>query len=254
MSTKKGTALVTGAGKRIGRVLAIELGARGYHVGVHYRSSAASADEVVKIISDKGGTAHAVQADLSDEAQTASLVSETRDALGPLSLLVNNASLFENDDITTMTRDSWDDHLDTNLRAPVKLIQDFAAQTDETLNNLAVNIIDQRVLKLTPQFFSYTLSKSALWSATKTLAQALGPRHIRVNGIGPGPILRNDRQSENDWQDQNKATILGHGATPDEIWQALAYLIEARSVTGQMIAVDGGQHLTWQTPDVMVKE
>ena len=151
-----------------------------------------------------------------------------------------------------MTRESWDIHIETNLRAPLKLIQDFAAQAPRGAS--AINIIDQRVKKLTPQFLSYTTSKAALMTLTVTLAQALGPSGIRVNAIGPGPTLRNPRQSEDDWRRQNEATVLGHGAEPDDICDAVLYLAAAKAVTGQMIAVDGGQHLVWQTPDVMVNE
>jgi NAD(P)-dependent dehydrogenase (short-subunit alcohol dehydrogenase family) len=171
-----------------------------------------------------------------------------------VTLLVNSASVFENDDLADMTRASWDAHIETNLRAPLKLAQDFAAQAPPGVDASIVNITDQRVLKPTPQFLSYTTSKTALQALTTTLAQALAPRGIRVNAIGPGPTLRNARQSEDDWRRQNEATILGHGATPDDIVGALLYLVDARAVTGQLIAVDGGQHLAWRTPDVMVNE
>ncbi|MEZ5892161.1 MAG: SDR family oxidoreductase [Parvularculaceae bacterium] len=247
-------ALVTGAGKRLGRAMALALGKAGYDVAVHYNSSSADAEAVAAEIRAMGRKAAAVQADLSSEAETAALTTKSNAALGPLSLLVNSASVFEHDDIATMTRESWDRHIETNLRAPLKLAQDFAAQAENGANNLIVNIIDQRVLKLTPQFLTYTLSKSALATLTVTLAQALGPKGIRVNAIAPGPTLRNARQSEADWARQNAATILGHGADPDDISGALLYLSSARSVTGQMIAVDGGQHLAWRTADVLVQE
>ena len=253
-SKRTGTALVTGAGKRIGRALALKLAENNFDVAVHYRSSSADADEVVDKIKKSGGNAVAVKADLTSEKETASLINAANEALGPLSLLVNSASLFENDDIDTMTRESWDKHMEANMRAPLKLTQDFVAQAAANANNLVVNIVDQRVLKLTPQFLSYTASKIGLYYLTKTLAQSLGPKGIRVNAIGPGPVLKNPRQSDEDWKKQNEATILGHGATPDEVAEALLYLISAKSVTGQMIAVDGGQHLVWQTPDVLVKE
>ena len=249
-----GVALVTGAGKRIGKAIAFALADAGYDLIVHHNSSAREAENVASAIQDKGRRAVALQTNLSSEKETASLIAAATDALGPLSLLVNSASVFERDDAETMTRKSWDLHLDTNLRAPLKLIQDFAAQKKSSGNRSVVNIIDQRVLKLTPQFFSYTLSKSALYTATYTLAQTLGPKGIRVNAIGPGPVIKNARQSDEDWEMQNGATILGSGATPDDISQAVLYLAQATSVTGQMIAVDGGQHLVWQTPDVMVNE
>ncbi len=254
ISPRHGTALVTGAGKRIGRAIALALGGAGFDVAVHYRSSSADADEVVSRIKDMGRKAAAVKADLSSEHETASLITVANDALGRLNLLVNSASVFENDDIASVTRASWDKHIDTNLRAPLKLAQDFAAQAESSAENLIVNIVDQRVLKLTPQFLSYTVSKVGLHSLTATLAQALGPQGIRVNAIGPGPVLKNQRQSDDDWKRQNEATVLGHGATPGDICGALLYLISAPAVTGQMIAVDGGQHLIWQTSDVLVRE
>lgn len=247
-------AMVTGAGKRIGRAIALVLGEAGFDVAVHYRSSSKEADEVVTLLQKMGRKAAAVKADLSSEKETASLTPAATNAVGPLNLLVNSASVFENDDIASMTRASWDMHMETNLRAPLKLAQDFAALSEKDAGNLIVNIIDQRVLKLTPQFLSYTASKAALHSMTITLAQALAPKNIRVNAIGPGPVLKNPRQSDDDWARQNKATVLGHGATPSDICDALLYLISATAVTGQMIAVDGGQHLVWQTPDVLVRE
>ena len=247
-----GAALITGAGKRLGRAMALALADAGYDVAVHYNSSSADADAVVSMIEAKGRRAAAVKADLSKETETAALVDAARDALGPLTVLVNSASAFEHDDMASMTRDSWDLHMEVNLRAPVKLAQDFAAQAPT--DSLIVNIIDQRVLKLTPQFLSYTASKAALFALTQTMAQALGPKSVRVNAIGPGPTLKNPRQSDQDWQRQNQSTILGHGADPEDICGALLYLLSARSVTGQMIAVDGGQHLTWRTADVLVQE
>ena len=249
-----GPALVTGAGKRIGRTLALTLAEAGYDIGVHYNSSRVEADEVVALIKATGRSAVALQADLSDEHQTSTLIEAADAALGPLSLLVNSASLFEHDDIETLSRESWDKHMETNLRAPLKLSQDFVCQAKHEANNLIVNIIDQRVLKLTPQFLSYTTSKAALFTLTKTLAQALGPKGIRVNAIGPGPTLKNPRQSDTDWERQNKETLLGQGAKPEDIGAALLYLVSAHAVTGQMIAVDGGQHLAWETADVLVKE
>lgn len=254
MAPDRPAALVTGAGKRLGRAIALALAEAGYDVAVHYRSSKPQADAVVAEIKDKGGDAVAVAADLALEAETAALVGVAAKALGPLSLLVNSASVFEEDDIASLTRESWDRHMETNLRAPLKLAQDFSAQAPADADNLIVNIIDQRVLKLTPQFLSYTVSKAALFTLTQTLAQALGPQGIRVNAIGPGPVLKNPRQSDEDWARQNAATILGHGATPEDICDALLYLVSATAVTGQMIAVDGGQHLVWRTPDVLVKE
>lgn len=251
-ASPKRAALVTGAGLRLGRAMALGLAEKGFAVAIHYNKSEAPAREVVDLIAARGGEAATVGADLSNESETASLVARASAALGPLSLLVNSASVFEADDIATMSRESWDRHLETNLRAPAKLSQDFAAQAGA--DSLIVNIIDQRVLKPTPQFLSYTVSKAALFALTTTLAQALGPKRVRVNAIGPGPTMRNARQSEEDFRRQNEATILGRGAAPDDIVGALLYLVDAKAVTGQMIAVDGGQHLAWRTPDVLVSE
>ncbi len=248
------TALVTGAGKRIGKAISLALADAGYNVALHYRSSRAEADAVAEEIRKKGAKAVSVKADLSKEAETAKLVGAAKDAIGPISLLVNSASVFEADDIASMSRKSWDLHMETNLRAPLKLIQDFAAQAVDGAENAVINIIDQRVKKLTPQFLSYTTSKAALLTLTVTLAQALGPTGVRVNAIGPGPTLKNPRQSDADWRRQNAATILGRGADPGDICDAVLYLASAKAVTGQMIAVDGGQHLAWQTPDVLVNE
>lgn len=248
------SALVTGAGKRLGRAMALALADAGLNVAVHFNASAEDAEAVAGLIRAKGRKAAAIGADLSKESETATLVERAAAAVGPLTLLVNSASVFEHDDIDTMTRESWDLHIETNLRAPLKLAQDFAASARPGENNLIVNLVDQRVLKLTPQFLTYTASKAALATLTVTLAQALGPRGVRVNAIAPGPTLRNARQSEDDWRRQNEATILGHGADPADISNALLYLLSARSVTGQMIAVDGGQHLAWRTADALVQE
>lgn len=253
-SKTRRAALVTGAGQRLGRAMALALAREGFDIAVHYRRSGTEARAVADEIAKTGARAATLRADLSVERETADLITGAAEKLGPLSLLVNSASVFEPDDIQTATRTSWDLHIETNLRAPLKLSQDFANQAAPARDNLIVNIIDQRVLKLTPQFLSYTLSKAALRTLTTTLAQALGPRNIRVNAIAPGPTLRNPRQSEEDWRKQNEATVLGRGAEPDDITGALLYLVGARAVTGQMIAVDGGQHLAWRTPDVEVKE
>ena len=192
-------------------------------------------------------------ADFAREEATAGLIARAAKELGPLTALINSASLFENDDWKSATRQSWDAHIETNLRAPFLLSQLFAKQLPKGESGSIINIIDQRVLKPTPQFLSYSLSKASLYWLTTTLAQALGP-NIRVNAVGPGPTMRNARQSEADFARQRDATILKHGAEPGDVVAAIRYLLEAPSVTGQMIAVDGGQHLIWQTPDVQVTE
>ena len=249
-----GVALVTGAGVRIGRALSLELAAMGYDIAIHYRSSQEEARALANEVEQLGKKTTLVQADLAREDDVSKIIATAREALGPITLLINNASVFEDDSVASMSRRSWDKHIETNLRAPIKLAQDFAAQAPKDANANIINIIDQRVLKPTPRFFSYALSKSALYAATTTLAQALGPDGIRVNAIAPGPILRNARQSEEDWQRQNEATILGQGANPDAICGGVRYLVNATAVTGEMISIDGGQRLTWQTPDATVGE
>lgn len=245
-----GTALITGAARRIGRAIALDLGRRGWRVGVHYHASRAEAEEVVTLIRESGAEAIALEADLMDEAAVQALVPRATGALGPLTCLINNASPFENDSVATATRASWDMHIETNLRAPFVLTQHFAAQLPESMEGNIINMLDQRIWRLNPHFVSYTLSKAGLWVLTQTMAQALGPR-IRVNGIGPGPAMKSKRQSEAHFHRQQSATILGRGPTTEEICDAVRFLLAARSVTGQMIALDGGQHLAWETPDVV---
>lgn len=247
---KPGAALVTGAGARLGKAMAEALGRDGWPVAVHYATSSKGADETVAAISKSGSKAAAVQADLGDEAATASLITRASEALGtPVTLLVNSASTFFDDSAQAHTRADWDRHMDINLRAPILLAQGFANALPASTKGLIVNLIDQRVWKPNPLFFTYTLSKSALWAATQTLAQALAP-NIRVNGIGPGPTLRSIHQSEEDFNTEAAATLTREGSNPEEIIKALRYLIDANSVTGQMIAADGGQHLLWQTADM----
>lgn len=242
-------ALVTGAGARLGRAMAEALGADGWSVAVHFKGSEAAANETVAAIRRAGGRAEALRCDLADEAQRAGLIAEAAQRLGrPITLLVNSASTFADDTATEHSRAGWDYHLEPNLRAPVHLSQQLAAALPAGERALVVNLIDQRVLKPNPQFFTYTLSKMALWQATRTLAQALAPA-IRVNAIGPGPTLPSVHQTAEEFAAEKAATLTGEGSNPDEIVRALRYLIAAGSVTGQMIASDGGQHLLWQTPD-----
>lgn len=253
-------ALVTGAAVRMGRAMALHLAECGYDVAVHYASSEGPARALVAEIRAMGRQAVALQADLLDEAQVTPLIGRAVDALGgKLDLLVNNASVFEYDNITSATRDSWDRHIESNLRAPFVLIQLFAAQAPAPLTDAqgepvaqasVINMIDQRVWKLTPEFMSYTLAKSALWTLTRTAAQALAPK-VRVNAIGPGPTIRGTRQSEDHFNRQRANTVLQRGSSPEGICRALSFLIDSPGVTGQMIAVDGGQHLGWRTPDVL---
>ncbi|MCT4683818.1 MAG: SDR family oxidoreductase [Roseicyclus sp.] len=254
------TALVTGAAKRLGRAMALELARQGHDVAIHYAGSAEAAEEVAAEIRALGRAAVTLQADLTVEAETQALLPRAAEALGqPLTVLINNASIFEYDNIESATRDSWDRHLESNLRAPFVLTQALAGQVpqaaeDETgeplARGLVVNMIDQRVRKLTPEFMTYTIAKMGLWAFTRTAAQALAP-HVRVNAIGPGPTLQGARQSDSHFARQRAATVLGRGADAEGICDALRYLLTARAVTGQLICVDGGQHLAWQTPDVL---
>jgi len=253
-------ALVTGAGKRLGREMALYLARRGYDVAVHYAASRKEAEEVVKEITAMGRRACALWADLLIESQVEKLVPMAVQGLGgPLTVLVNNASIFEYDTLRTASRKSWDRHLESNLRAPFVLTQAFAAQApaagrdeagEPVASGLVINMIDQRVHKLTPEFMTYTIAKMGLWALTRTAAQALAPQ-IRVNAIGPGPTLQGARQSDSHFTRQRAATVLGRGANPADITAALGFFLESPAVTGQMIAVDGGQHLGWQTPDVL---
>lgn len=246
----RGAALVTGAGRRIGQALALEAARAGYDVAVHHRGPADEAEETANAVRALGRRAAPVRADLSSEDETRGLIGQATAALGPVTLLVNSASAFEDDRVGGLSRDSWDLHLETNLRAPIVLAETFAAALPEDAPGLVVNIVDQRVLRPNPQFFSYSLAKAGLWWATQTLAQALAPR-VRVNAIGPGPTLPSVHQAPGEFEAEAAGVLLQRRATPDEVAAALRYLIEATSVTGQMIAVDGGQHLGWKTPDIV---
>ena len=247
MSPVRGTALVTGSARRIGRALALALAGAGFDIVAHHHQSQAEAESLCEAIRAQGRRALALDSDLSDAGQARALVGRAA-ALAPLTVLVNNAALFEDDRIGSLTPDSFERHMALNLRAPILLAQAFAAALPPDREGVIINLLDQRVLRPNPHFFSYSVSKSALWSATRTLAQALAPR-IRVNGVGPGPTLANIHQSPEAFAAEAAATPLGQKVDPDEIARAALYLIDARSVTGQMIAVDGGQHLDWRTPD-----
>lgn len=249
MTGTRGTALVTGGARRIGRGLCLAAARAGYDVAVHVRENPADADDLLKQIKDLGRQAAVVSGDLG-EPHVGRILGAAVNALGPVTLLVNNASRFEPDDLLTLTAESFDRHMAANLKAPVFLMQAFAKALPKDADGLIVNIVDQRVLRPNPLFYSYALSKAALWAATLTAAQALAPR-IRVNAIGPGPTLASTHQSPADFAAEAAAVPLEKAASPDDIAAALAYLIDARSVTGQMLTVDGGQHLAWKTPDVV---
>ncbi len=241
--------LITGGAKRIGSHIAQDLAARGYPVIIHCNRSTTQAEALAQRIRDHGGKAAVVSSDLSDDKQVASLMEQAAQPFGPIELLVNNASVFEDDRIGSLTHDLWDRHFAVHVKAPVFLAQAMAEALPEDKQGLIINITDQRVQKLNPQFISYTLSKTALWTATRTLAQALAPA-IRVNAIAPGPTLPSERQQPGDFEKQVDAVLLKKAPLLDEFASTIDYLWRTRSVTGQMIALDGGQHLAWETPDI----
>jgi len=245
------TVLVTGGAQRVGRSICLGLANAGYAVAVHHNSSTEAAEELVAEISANGGQAVRVKADLSDSNDTRGLIDRAIAELGPIGLLVNNASLFEEDSLDNLDDELWDKHFAVHVKAPTLLASSFAAQ--KLNDGLIVNMIDERVWKLTPNFTSYTLSKSTLWTATKTMAQALAPT-IRVNAIGPGPTLPSYRQSQQDFDAQLQALLLKRAPELSEFTNTILYFAAAKSVTGQMIALDGGQHLGWQTPDQAAPE
>lgn len=253
------SALVTGAGSRLGRAMALKLGEMGYDVAVHYAQSAAGAEQTVAELEAMGRKAVAVQADLLDLDQTEALVGRAAGAVGELSVLINNASIFEYDSIETATRDTWDRHLGSNLRAPFILTQAFSEQVPDTIDDAqgepvsqaaVINMIDQRVRKLTPEFMTYTIAKYGLWGFTQTAARALAP-FVRVNAIGPGPTLQGGRQSLDHFNEQRISTVLRRGSNTDDITSAVQYIVSSPALTGQLLCIDGGQHLGWETPDVI---
>ena len=254
----KGAALVTGGARRLGRAMALALAGRGIDVAIHYDRSQDEAEATAAEARALGVRAATFQADLLDEPATAALIPAVTKALGPLGVLVHNASIFEYDNIATATRESWDRQFGSHLRAPFLLTQAFAAQApapavvegEPRATGLIVNMIDQRVLKPTPEFMTYSLAKAGLWALTRTSAQALAPR-IRVNAIGPGPTMQGARQTAEHFARQRAATILQRGADAADIVAAMLYLLGAPAVTGQLICVDGGQHLAWQTADAL---
>jgi NAD(P)-dependent dehydrogenase (short-subunit alcohol dehydrogenase family) len=237
-------ALVTGGARRIGRALSLALAEAGFAVAIHHHRSRDKAQALAREIASGGGKAVALAADLADEAAVAELLPRAAAALGPIGVLVNNASIFESDTVARATRDSWDRHMAVNLRAPFVLIQEFARHLPAEAGGLVVNLLDERVWSLTPYFVSYTLTKSGLWTLTRTMALALAPR-IRVNGIGPGPTLPSPRQSPEQFLDRCRRMPLQRGTSPEEIAAALRFMLMAPAMTGQMIALDGGEHLGW---------
>jgi NAD(P)-dependent dehydrogenase (short-subunit alcohol dehydrogenase family) len=251
-------ALVTGGARRLGRAMALDLAATGWDVAIHYNGSAEAAARTVDEAKALGARAVALQADLLVEGEVARLVARAAEALGgPLSLLINNASIFENDRIDTMTRESWDRGIETNLRAPIKLTQDFAAQApraepdvrgEPVAQAVVINMLDMRVFKPMPTFLSYFVAKSGLHAFTRAAAQGLGP-HVRIAGIGPGPTLAAGTQSDEHFRRQRAACILGRGSDPEDIVSAMRFILANKAFTGQMVAIDGGQHLSWKGVD-----
>jgi NAD(P)-dependent dehydrogenase (short-subunit alcohol dehydrogenase family) len=242
-----GTALITGAAKRVGRAIALELAHAGYDIAVHYRESADAAQTLAEEIEGIGRRAAIVAGDLEDEDSVQAIIPRAIGLLGPVDVLVNNASSFEKDEALGVTREGWDRQLAVNLRAPFVLMQQFARLLPEGRTGVVINMLDQKVWNLTPHFVTYTVSKAALWSLTQTMALALSPR-IRVNGIGPGPVLPNERQSPEQFQRHWSSLPLRRRIFPEDVARAVRFLVEAPAITGQMIAVDGGEHLAYAQP------
>lgn len=244
-------ALITGGVARIGRAIALDLAIQGIAVVVHHRNSQEEAEQLIQEIRATGGNAKHVSGDLAEASTAQSIVTAASEAIGvPIDILVNNASVFEQDTAQTMTPHSWDLHQAVNLRAPVFLSQNLFEQLPSGSKACIINIIDQRVLKLNPQYFSYTAAKAGLWTVTRTLAQSMAP-NVRVNAISPGPTLANHYQNEADFDREAASVMLGYGPAIAEISNGIKFLLETPSMTGQMLTLDGGQHLAWRTEDII---
>ncbi len=237
-------ALVTGAAQRLGRAIALALAGAGFDIALHCHASTRAAEANAAAIRVGRRRAAVLTADLSREEEAVPLLAAARDALGPVGVLVNNASVFQRDEWDTVTLDGWDRHLAVNLRAPFVLMQEFARALPPEAEGVAINMIDQRVWSITPHFVSYTVAKAGLWALTQSMALALAPR-IRVNGIGPGPALPSPRQSAAQFARQAASVPLRHGTSPEEVGRAVVALLALPAMTGQMLALDGGQHLQW---------
>ena len=237
-------ALVTGGARRLGRAITLELARQGFDIAIHCGHSRDAAEAISQEVTALGRRAVVLPADLGDEAQVTPLIADATARLGPLGVLVNNASRFDRDEWDDVTRDTWDTHMQANLRAPFVLTQAFAKALPAAAEGAVVNMIDQRVWSLTPHFVSYTVSKAGLWALTQTMALALAPR-IRVNAIGPGPALPSPRQSQAQFARQAASVPLGHGTDAAEVARAVIAILSLPAMTGQMIALDGGQHLQW---------
>ena len=258
--TERRRALITGAAIRLGRAMALDLAGSGWDVAIHYNGSAEAAEATAENVRALGARAVTLQADLGDDTAVARLVGAAAEGLGgPLACLINNASWFENDTLASMTPESWEQGMASNLRAPVKLTQDFAAQAPKAVPDthgepvaqaVVICLIDQRVLKPTPMFHSYFIAKSGLHAFLRSAAQAMAP-HVRIGGIGPGPTIAATRQTDDHFARQRAACLLGRGSDPEDIVHAMRFILSNKAFTGQMLAIDGGQHLNWQTPDVL---
>ena len=244
--------IITGGATRMGAAIARKLSGPNIEILIHYNKSKLKAEKLKKELSTKGTKVYLVKGDLSKETDIKKIIKFAKSKLKFFDCLVNNASLFENDKLENFSLDSWSKHLRTNLRAPALLTKEFAKNVKGKNNNI-INIIDQRVFKLTPYFFSYTLSKTGLYTLTKTSAMSLAP-NIRVNAIAPGPTIKNQRQSEKHFKKQYLATPLKRQVDVEQICNAVDFFIKNISITGQVLAIDSGQNLNWQTPDVMSKE
>ena len=241
--------LITGAARRIGGAIARDLAARGWHPIIHYNSSAEEAHALAAEIRATGGDCDLIQADLERAEDLERVIPECNARIGRIDCLINNASLFDADTAATMTQTTWDEHMSVNLRAPAFLARALHAQLPKSGGNI-INLIDQRVWRPNPLFFSYTLSKMGLWDMTRVMAQAFAP-DIRVNAIGPGPTLQSIHQTAEDFAHEVAMMPLKRGTTPQEICAAIRFILSSPAMTGQMIALDGGQHLAWATPDVV---
>jgi NAD(P)-dependent dehydrogenase (short-subunit alcohol dehydrogenase family) len=237
-------ALVTGAAQRLGRAIALALADVGFDVGVHCHASVGAAEGTAAEIRARGRRAAVLRANLGEEREAQALLPAAQAALGPVGVLVNNASTFQRDEWDTASRESWDLHIEANLRAPFVLMQHFAHALPPAAQGAIVNLIDQRVWSITPHFVSYTVSKSGLWALTQSMALALAPR-IRVNAIGPGPALPSRRQTDAQFARQAASVPLGRGTSPEEVARAVVAILGLPAMTGQMLALDGGQHLQW---------
>ena len=241
--------IITGGATRIGAAMSKKLSGPGVEMVIHYNESKANAEKLKKELSKNKTKVYLVKGDLSKETDVKKIVKFAKSKLKYFNCLINNASLFENDKLDNFTSDSWGRHLRTNLRTPALLSKEFAKNVKKGNNNI-INIIDQRVFKLTPYFFSYTISKTGLYTLTKTSAMSLAP-NIRVNGIAPGPTIKNSRQSDKHFKKQYMATPLKRQVDVEQICNAVDFFIKNRSITGQVLAIDSGQNLNWQTPDIM---